>query len=376
MSEAFCKIACFKSASTILMTGTSSAIFLSAVSSKSPSSPSATGRREIVSFWIMSPNSALRLFWYCLKANFTDSRLVSRGNIFDPTFFLTKSMTFKSSVLSIATSSPLSLLLNAITLCLRAIGSGIMDKTEKSIDLPCKSTKGMPSTYASMRRRSSDVILPISTRTSPTEDPLRKDSPSATSMSDIETRPESAIKSFNFFSSMYIKNLRVQFRHVLNIYYTKNIVNLIRFHATDVNKFRFPWLPYPNARGKLKLAPARRLETYRHSIPVITDSRAGSCTGQRVSGGRQDGRGHNAYGRIIRNSTGTKICPGTCIHIHRRPCQLHFLPANNPNRAVGAVNLKPHGCGQIIYRQVKRFAGRQSWRRACVALYRYRVSSR
>ena len=110
----------------------------------------------------MSPNSALRLRWYCKSADLTDSRSVSRGRILRPTLFSTKPIAPKSSVSSIATSSVFSLFLNATMLWLRAIGSGMSDNTSYSIFCPLRLINGIPRIYASAFRKSSSESLPWS----------------------------------------------------------------------------------------------------------------------------------------------------------------------------------------------------------------------
>ena len=92
---------------------------------------------------------------------------VSRGKIFNPTFFLTNSIAPKSSVSSIATSSVSGFFLNAIILCLRAIGSGMSESMSRLIFCPLSPMNGIPRIYASVRRRSSSASFPSATKILP-----------------------------------------------------------------------------------------------------------------------------------------------------------------------------------------------------------------
>ncbi len=104
ISEALCKTACLKIASTILTIGISSACFCKACFSVSPFS-GFTIFTTPDSLLISSPNSAFKLSSYCLSAFFMLATFVSRGRIFRFAVFFTKSIVCKSSGSSIATSS-------------------------------------------------------------------------------------------------------------------------------------------------------------------------------------------------------------------------------------------------------------------------------
>ena len=115
-----------------------------------------------------------------------------------------KSIADKSLTSSIATSRETSFFLNATMLCPRAIGSGMSDKISKGIFFAFKSTKGMPSTYACMRRRLSAVIFPWVTRVSPSLLFFLSASFFAASRSSFETSPESRMNLYSWVSSMSI----------------------------------------------------------------------------------------------------------------------------------------------------------------------------
>ena len=120
-----------------------------------------------------------------------------RGRIFNPTFFFTNSIAPRSSVSSIATSRAVVVFLNATMLFFLAIGSGMRDKTSKSIFCSFKLTNGMPRMYASVRRRSSSESFPPETKMFPRYALLSSACFSARSSSVRGTSPESAMNSLS-----------------------------------------------------------------------------------------------------------------------------------------------------------------------------------
>ena len=135
-------MACFKSVSTIRITGISSAAFWRFFPSSK--SLSLTDFIPPTSFLIMSPNSASKVFEYCLNTCFMPSGVVSRGRIFRFAFFLIKSIVPKSSGSNIATSSSWPFFLNATILWERAMGSGMSLSISGAIFSSARFTKGMP----------------------------------------------------------------------------------------------------------------------------------------------------------------------------------------------------------------------------------------
>ena len=143
MSEARPKIACLSKVSTILTTGTSSAIFFKSSFSATPS-PSFTVFIPFASFLMISPNSASRVLWYCLRTFFMLSGVVSLGKILRSEVFLMNSTVLRSSGSSMATSKSCPFFLKATMLWDLAMGSGIIFRTSSSIFSCSKSTKGIP----------------------------------------------------------------------------------------------------------------------------------------------------------------------------------------------------------------------------------------